>query len=114
MKIKLYSAIIQLRFTILFFVWAMLGIAFGAVAKHFARNRGFTEFHQKLAFDAVFSAMWILPGIPLYWHGRQLHSYRRSHGLCLRCGFDLKGVAVPGKCPQCQIDLSEQRTQVAN
>ena len=34
--------------------------------------------------------------------------HRRKHGLCLRCGYDLRGSLEAGRCPECGTGFDSQ------
>lgn len=69
-----------------------------------------TPIWSGLAVNTAFwaAAWWLLLGAP-----RQLRRWRRARrGECVRCGYDLRGVA--GVCPECGWDGGARRTAVAD
>lgn len=43
----------------------------------------------------------IVGGFAELWYGRidRIHEHRRTHGLCIGCGYDLR--CSSGRCPEC-------------
>ena len=53
----------------------------------------------------LLTAMYPVGYIVLRWGRRH---FRLKHGLCLRCGYDLRGSLEAGRCPECGTGFEKQ------
>ena len=49
------------------------------------------------------------PAVAFLMRGRRRRRYRRRHGLCIECGYDLTG-NTSGVCPECAEPTSTEKT----
>ncbi len=87
--------------------WSIPILPAGAYAKHFIRDPAMGSLPllpDPIGFTvntAAFGSIWFLI---FTGYATATHAFRRRRGLCPRCAYDLKGLALGSPCPECGGD----------
>jgi hypothetical protein len=79
--------------------WVQLGLYFHVESDPSGRFQSWS-----LGIPDWIVAMMLAGGAILMWRKKSTLRYRRHHGLCLRCGYDVR--ATPDCCPECGAAVS--------